>query len=737
MVTLRRASRWKWTLLAPAMVELLSAGPAWAQAGAGAAPDAGQSLADITVTARKVPEALVKAPLSVTSISGDTIVAAGLQTITDLTRLAPNVDISGGIAGQLQGQISIRGISTLVRNIGLETGVGIYVDGVYVGRPENFVQHLLDVDRVEIARGPQGTEYGKNTIAGVINVQTHQPDADPGASFRVDAGNYDYWRGEAVVGTRVNDQLSVRGAVAYARQDGFYKHLSGGKDAGSTDLLTWRLSAKYAPTDQLSFLLRWDGLRDRGTPAFFQADALAGFPADFPSRHPHHINNNRPNRLHRDSQGISLTSEWVSDDMTVTSITAYRHSSYDASLDDDQEQVDFVSVDDFGDKSHFFSQELRLAGEAGKLRYLVGAYYFDQMVRTDRGLGLGADLLAPFGITVSPVLTTRGSVSTESGALFGRLDYQLTERLSVSGGIRYTREKKRAHFVQNDVTGIFPFLGFPDLVFDGRSNDKDWSPSASLSYEVADNATFYARFSRGFKSAAYNVDIASSPNGLTARPERATSYEVGFKALTLDQRLRFNIAAFHTDYDQLQVSQVLGNGLALTNAGKAKIEGVEGEMSLALSPRLHLEGNAAVLHAHYKRFDNCGIPKSVAPLNGPFFTNCAGNDLALAPHFSAYGAAQYEVPVAFGTVFARGDVDYRSTVYFEPTNSDAFKSDPRTLISLRLGLRHGAWTAVAWVENLTDRTYKVYADDRSGIGVLRTAAYGPPRTYGVTFSSKF
>lgn len=724
MVNIPGKPRCRRAMLMPLTLGLLYSGAAFGQTS-----DAGNQIADITVTARKVPEPLQKAPLSVTSVSGDSITAAGLQTITDLTRIAPNVDISGGIASQLQGQISIRGISTLVRNIGLETGVGIYVDGVYVGRPENFVQHLLDVDRVEIARGPQGTEYGKNTIAGVINIETKQPDTDPGARVRLDVGNYDYRRGEAVVGTRLNDQLSVRGSIAYAKQDGFYKHLSGGKDAGSTDLLSWRLSAKFAPTDQLSFLVRWDGLRDRDTPAFFQADALAGYPADFPSREPHHINNNRPNTLSRDSQGISLTSEWTSDDISITSITAYRDSSYKASLDDDQEQVDFVSADNFADKSHFFSEELRLAGGAGKLRYLIGAYYFDQRVHTARGLGLGADL----GVPGNPVLTTMGSVKTQSGALFGRLDYDLTDRLSLSAGVRYTREKKRAHFVQGDVTGIFPFLGFPDLTFDGRSNDDDLSPSASISYEIAPDTNAYARFSSGFKSAAFNVDIASSLNGLTARPEKATSYEVGLKTLMLDKRARLNLAAFHTDYDRLQVSQVLGNGIALTNAGRAQIQGLEGELSLQLTPHLRLESNAAVLDAHYKSFDSCGVPASV----GGGSTDCSGNDLVLAPHFSGYGAISYEVPVAFGTIFARADADYRSSVYFEPTNSDAFRSGARTLVSLRLGLRHDAWEVLAWVDNLTNKVYKTYADDRSGIGVLRTAAYGLPRTYGVTLSSKF
>lgn len=735
MLHVNRKSRRRWVLLAPMVVGLVCPVAASAQGSSVAPADAELSSADITVTARKVAEPLIKAPLSVTSISGDMIEAAGLNTITDLTRVAPNVDISGGIAGQLQGQISIRGISTLVRNIGLETGVGIFVDGVYVGRPENFVQHLLDVDHVEVARGPQGTEYGKNTIAGVINVQTKQPDADPGLSLRFDAGNYDYHRAEAVVGTRLNDKLSVRAAVAYAGQDGFYQHVSGGQDAGASNLLTWRLSAKYAPTDQLSFVLRWDGLRDRGVPAFFQADALAGYPQDFPSREPLHINNNRPNRLSRDAQGVSLTSEWASDAVTVTSITAYRESSYKASLDDDQEQVDFVAVDDFSDKSHFFSQELRLAGQAGRLRYLVGAFYMDQMVRTDRALGPGADLLP---LPVLPVLTTKGSIKTQSGALFGRIDYDLTDRLSVSGGIRYTREKKRAHFVQHDDTLIFENnLGFPNLTFDGRTNDKDWSPSATLSYAITPQANVYLRFSQGFKSAAYQIDLASSLDGLMARPEKATSYEAGFKAAALDGKVRLNVAVFHTDYGRLQVSQLLGGGAFLTNAGQAEIDGAEGEIALQLTPRLRVEGNAAYLDARYKSFDNCGIPVSLRVPGDSGWTDCKGNALVLAPRFSSYGAVQYEVPVAIGTLFARGDSDYRSSVYFEPTNSKAFKGNARTLVNLRVGLRRDSWSIAGWVQNLTDRRYKTYADDRSGLGVLRTAAYGAPRTYGVSLSSKF
>jgi len=712
-------------MIAPALAAILAANPAVAYADTVGASEH----SDIIVTARKIPESLIKAPVSVTSISSATLEDAGLDSTTDLAALAPNVDISGGIAGQLQGQISIRGISTLVRNIGLETGVGIYVDGVYAGRPENFAQHLLDVERVEIIRGPQGTEFGKNTIAGVIHVQSRQPDAETGASASVGFGNYDYFQTEAAIGGKVTDQISLRGAISHVDRDGFYNHLSGGEDAGSTDLLTWRLSAKLEPSSDLSFTLRGDGLRDRSVPAFFQAAALAGFPPEFPSNQPLRINNNRPNSLSRDNNGASLTVSWNPGALSLTSITAYRESSFEASLDDDQEQVDFVAADDFADDSEFLSQELRASGQHGNLQYLLGAYYFDQTVKTDRKIAVGSDL----GIPGEPALTTIGQVKTESFAVFGRLDYQATERLQVSAGLRYTDEKKRAQFVQGDTTGVFTFLGFPNLTFEGRSSDSDVSPTVSVSYELADRVNFYARIVQGFKSAAFNVDLASSLDGLTARPEKATSYEVGLKTSLLDDRVKLNLAAFHTDYSRLQVSEVLGSGLALSNAGKARSRGIESEISFQLSPNLRFEGNAGLLDAEYETFSNCLAPASV----GGGVADCSGNALVLAPDFTGHAAIQLDVPVKFGEIFARADLDYRSSVFFEPTNSAAFKGGSRALTNVRVGLKREKWQVIAWVENLTDETYQTYADDRSSLGVLRTAAYGQPRTYGLTLATRF
>jgi len=250
---------------------------------------------------------------------------------------------------------------------------------------------------------------------------------------------------------------------------------------------------------------------------------------------------------------------------------------------------------------------------------------------------------------------------------------------------------------------------------------------------VTEGVNVYARFAQGFKSAAFNIDLASSLDGLTARPEKATSYEAGIKTSLLDRRLRFNLAAFHTDYNRLQVSQVLGSGLALSNAANARTRGAEAEVSFQVTPQIRLEANAAVLDAKFKRYENCLTPASL----GGGIADCGGNDLVLAPDFTGHAAIEYTRPVSFGAIFARADLDYRSSVFFEPTNSDAFKGDKRALVNVRMGVTRDNWTVTGWVENLTDKTYKTYADDRSALGVLRTAAYGAPRTYGLTLTARF
>jgi iron complex outermembrane receptor protein len=715
--------------LALALSATVFANPAFSQTAdrdGGLSPDTAK---DIVVTARKTPERDIDAPVAVTVITSGEIDDAGLRSTHDLVAFVPNLAMSGGIAGILQGQISMRGYSTLVRNIGLESGTSFYIDGVYVGRPENFNLELLDIAQVEVLRGPQGTEFGKNTIAGVIDLKTREPTDVTSVSGTIGGGNYGQVFGQMTLNGPLAENLSANATLGYSRHDGFYQHVSGGENADNQDLFSWKAALKFAPSDTAQFVLRTDGLSDRSIPGFFQARNLVGFPDSFPGSQPLTINNNRPNRLSRDSYGVSLTADIKMSGLDITSISAYRHSSYDASLDDDQEQVDFVSADNFGDRSEFFSQELRASGRSGPVAYLLGGYFFDQHVRTNRELAIGASL----GIPGNPPLLTNGEVRTISEAAFARLDFNPVDWITLSGGLRYTHETKKASLDQVDPTGVFTFLGFPNLSYRDTSSESDLSPTATISIKLSPNANIYGRYAKGFKSAAFNIDIVSSTGGLMAGPENAQSFEVGIKTELFDRRLRLDLTGFHVVYDNLQVSQILGGGISLSNAGKGRSKGIEAEATIIPTDWIQLKASTGVMDAKYELFMNCGVPLSL----GGGSTDCSGNDLVMAPAFTAHGSVQLSQPVGSDRVFARLDLDHRSSVYFEPTNSQRFKGRPYTLLDLRAGFAGPSWEITGWVENLTNKVYETYMDDRSAVGVLRTAAYGAPRTYGVTLAGHF
>ncbi|HEX7820614.1 MAG TPA: TonB-dependent receptor [Sphingobium sp.] len=690
--------------------------------------------APIVVTARKVPEALIDVPASVSYLSGRELENSRLISFADLTAVIPNVALSGGIGGQLQGQVAIRGIATLVRNIGVESGVGVYVDGVYVGRPEAYNQELLDVASVEVLRGPQGTIFGKNTVAGVFNLTSGSLTSYLSGTARLETGNYGLIRAQATLsGPLSGDAVTGRFSFGYASRDGFYRHVSGRRDADSVDLFSWRGALAFTPSETLLLTLRTDGLRDRGTPGFFSATDIGvpGAPSSLP---PRSIDNNRPNLLSRDIAGFSLTAVATLGATTLTSISAYRHSRYAASVDDDQRQLDMLAVDDFGDRSELWSQELRLNGKVTEnLSFLTGLYFLDQATRTDRTLGLGDLTRALYAVPFAANLTTKGMVKTRSYAAFGSLDWQLADRITLSVGARYTYEHKIVSFVQDDETGVFALLSLPDISFAGKSDDQDISPTLSLTYASAPGVRFYGRIARGFKSAAFNVDLASSATGLVAGPEHATTYELGMKGELLDKRLTFALTGFRTDYADLQVAQITGAGTVLGNAGKASINGLEAELIARPLDGVRLEASAGYADAKYDRFDNCAIPQS----EGGGATNCAGRYLTGAPRITAHGAAEYLHHISFGTVTGRIEANHQSSVYFDPTNSDRFRGRARTLLNSRMSIRLPSWTLSVWIENLTDETYETYRDDRTALGVLRTTAYGPPRTYGVTVTKQF
>lgn len=684
-------------------------------------------LAPVTVTARKKEESALSAPLSISAFTGEQLEAQGVVSFDQVLNTVPNAGQSGGIGGGLQGLISIRGISTLVRFVGLETGVGFYVDGVYTGRPENFNQDLIDIERIEVLRGPQGALFGKNTIAGAINIITKTPDEFE-AQAELTAGNYNLFQGRAgISGPIVEDTLFGSLSASYTSRDGYVENAGVGGDLDNADLTTYRGKLRWTPSATTEFIFAADALIDRGNPAFFEVTDVA-FLDDPSEATPFTVNTDQPNFLDRDVWGTSLTANVDIGDGTWTTVAAYRDTSFDAGLDDDKLPVRFF-VDFFGSETTFSSLETRYAGQLNdRVDYVAGLYYFTQEANNVSNFALGDFLSGVPG--VEPPIDLTSSVDTDSIAAFFNFDIALTDELSLEIGGRYVEEEKDASHVQDDMTGLFGSTSF------ARSRtDDDFSPTVSLSYEAPAGYTLYGRYAEGFKSAGFNTDFVSAGSNLEVEPEKARSFEIGFKSPLFDNRAQLNLAAFTTEYENLQLSQIVGAGVSLNNAAEAEISGIEADITVVVGDFWDFNASLGLLDATYNDFPGCPVPGAET---GPTVANCSENFLNLAPEVTGQLGAQFTYPVSDSLNWiGRADANYRSEVFFEPQNSDRLSGDARTLLNLRTGIASDkGWEVFAWANNVTDETYVNFADDRSAIFVNTTASYGTPQTYGITLRIK-
>ena len=690
------------------------------------AQDQSVGLEEIVVTARKRSENAQTIPISLTALGEQALTRSGIERFEDVVQFVPNMSITGGLGTALQGEIGIRGISTLVRVIGVETGLGFYVDGIYTGRPETFSTELVDVERVEVLRGPQGTLFGRNTIAGAINIITKTPGDEVTGKLEAEYGNYNLFRLKGVIsGPLIEERLYGEIAATYASRDGTYKHISGGRDLDDIDSTTFRAKLRATPSDSLEIILAGDGMFDRNHPNFTQVLELA-LPVPVTTT-PFTTNRNRENKLNKDIWGLSATINYDAGFGTVTAISSYRKSKFTAFLDEDGNQIDLFNSE-WTDRVDIFTQEVRLAGRLGeRLDYVAGIYYLNQKADTFRPFMTGADF--PIPVLANFPITQVGSVDTESIAGFAHLTYQLADRLSLAAGLRYTHEKKDAVYNQ---TGA-PIV--PDIATTEGFSDNALSPSATLSYNVTDDVLTYASFSRGFKSGGFNTDFVPDASSIMVKPEFASSYEVGLKSDLFDRRLRLNFAAFYTDYTNLQVSQIDPAivGVRLTNAGQAKIKGLEVEMTARPAAGLDLNASLGYIDATYKTYPNCAANPATGGL-----LDCSGNRIKSVPKWTAALAAQYRYPIQnLGDFVVRGEWTYHSSQFFDTLNTARLRGGSASLLNGRIGLSTERWELFIWGKNLTNNLYAAFMDDRSAILVPLTVAYGAPRTYGVTATAHF
>jgi iron complex outermembrane receptor protein len=711
-----------------------------------------QVLEEVTVTARKRSESLQETPISVTAFSADELGERGARSFVDVLTFIPNVSTTNGL--------QIRGISYNQRNVGIEAGAGVYVDGVLTGRAQTFDQDLTDIERVEVLRGPQGTLFGKNSIAGAVNIVTRLPSPEFEGRALVDVGNQERRRGELMLNTPLGDAAALRVSGFYSGLGGYIRNMSDGEDYARHDSRGGRAALLIDPTSSLRVVLRADYLKELERTPWPESsrgeDSQRPPPRPIVAPGPYTTMFNLIPEQRRELKGISGTFEYqINERLSFTSITAYRENSDADRSDEDNSALDRISID-WMDEQQQTTQEFRLSGNVGtRVDYVAGLYYFQQDAFTQHTGNLGADFAIPIpgGFLVPPgmrkPITPRGDIDTESYAAFVDATISLTDRLDLLAGLRYTEEDKDIVFGINTSAAALP-LFYPVPTATDSSSDSDLSPTVGLRFRISDELNTYAKYAKGFKSGGWNADFVSRAPGGTAptvpsfyfEPEEAVAYEVGFKAELFDRRLRLNTAVFYTDYTNLQVAQFFGinleddgGALAVTaNAGSATIKGVELEVAAQPSDALSISAGLGYQSAKYDDFAN------IDGVGG----NASGREFAGVPKLTGNASVSYALPLqSSAQIKTRLDYSYRGSGYGDVQNTQRLETAGFGLVNARLGYVSPGerWEATLWARNLLDKEY-VQSKANEAFAVVQSSpvtiySYGRPRTYGLEIEVKF
>ncbi|MFG6463477.1 TonB-dependent receptor [Roseateles sp. DXS20W] len=717
-------------LAALAALGALTALPAAAQT-APAEPTA--TLEAVKVTARKREETLQDVPVAVTALTAEQLDKLAIKDLGDLQGQVPNLTIYAARGSNTTITTFIRGVGQADPLWGVDPGVGIYFDDVYIARPQGALLDVYDVQRVEVLRGPQGTLYGKNTVGGAVKyVSKPLPQKTEGA-VTLAMGSYGQVNAKGAVGAATDDgQFRFRLAGASLNRGGFGKNLTDGSPVSDQDTTSGRVSAGWFPTGstfnaQVSVDRTVDASHMRG---FQRLNVNAFDPAKTPATTGRFdIASGMPNANRTTSEGESLALNWgVSNDWSLKYILAHRASDTNTSIDFDGLPNKIADVRaEYHDSSQ--SHELQAIYEGDRSSGVVGLYYFD-------GKAGGTVRNNFFNLSFG---TTNGTVFTKGQAIFGDWSWRLTKDFSVSTGLRYTKETKRA-VVLNQTFANDSFSGTPLTTpanFDNSREVTNTSPRLSLEYKASKEIKLYTTASRGFKSGGYNIranTLAFPSSGRPFEDEKLDSLEVGAKMVLDGGRLELNTALFHNKYKNVQLSVFTSYTTPagqpgffgdFTNAGKATLQGGEVEFLWVPASDWRISGHLAYLDAKYDEY----IDRGVNVASQKKFTN--------TPRVQGGINIESTVALPVGLLRTRLGVTHRSKVYPTTDLSESLAQPAYTLVNAGLILEKDAKLSF-FVQgaNLTDKAYKTDGYNIAALGVLN-AYYGAPRTFTVGGTYKF
>ena len=716
-------------------------------AAGGAAAQSSQpiEIEEIIVTAQKRAENLQDVPITITAFNGAALEKAGVGGVEQLAGLTPGLYI--GKFSALRPQVYMRGVGSRVFDPGSEGSIGIFTDEGYMGRMSGSLSSLLDVERVEVLKGPQGTLYGRNTIGGAINITTRAPTRDFEGYAEGSLGNFDSVDFKAAISGPLSERFAGRLAVGRTYREGYTRdRISGARGNGDdswtvrgrlrgdlSDHVTWNLTLEHQNTDAPGLQQHSTGVRQ-----FLQAASSPSVPVE---PDPYVGAYNVDGYTRRELSSLLNRIDWETGAFDITALTSLRGSLSSELYDLDSTPLKIWTYA-FKEKSKQFSQELRFSSTpggvlslGGKGQWVIGAYYYRERTKRYDVFDLGADSIFHTGQAGVERNIYDVDIDTDSVAIFGQYTFHLTDALSVTAGGRYTRDKKDA-VISATSNSTTPPAYYPGFTITPGKTWTSTDPKVTIDYKPIDGVMLYATVSRGFKSGGFqfNATNAALANQVFD-PERVWTYEIGVKSQFWDNRAQLNVSAFQYDYKNLQLPRftllpppaVAGSGTnIISNAAASTIKGVDISGVLALTRDLKLTAGLSLLDATYDEY-----------VSGA--SNFSGNRMIRSPKAQGNIEASYEHEVAEGlSIRAGADWSYTSRINFEADEG----ARPFTtqggygLLNYRVGLgaTDEGWSVDGWVRNAGD---KRYVSNIFAVPVTVLQNWAMPRSYGLTARYRF
>jgi len=764
------------------------------------------ALEEVVVTARKRSENLQDVPMSISAFSGEQLRDAQIDNLVEIGRMSPNVQVNE-TSGLQSGAIAVymRGIGN---NPGYDQGIGIYVDDVYLNRTGGALMDVFNVERIEILKGPQGNLYGRNTIGGAIKYITREPDEETRGNVEVKVGDEAYRRLKGSFSGALSDTLFASFAFSDAQRDGWQNNLVDGKDYWDLDTAAYRGTIVWRPSEDFKLKFAVDYMEDESAPyvpnrvalndsvisrqispiiytanlVFGEGTGVVSAPSDLSL--PSDVDGvssgfSRLNEYGIEQTNYALTAEWaINDAFTLKSVTAYRDLEQNSPYDFDGSGQQWIDTMRSGIASEDWSQELQLNYTSDNVAAVLGLYYLDGDFDQGRSETLQSAYLRVIQFNYKD--TYQDARTEESKSIYGNIDWDVTDRLQLSLGARYTEDEKEeeskawvtegyyalaysgfvaggllpmaiAPGAEAQVEAFFPFVQggwatpytrafevtYPEDTY-GKDKWEEFTPSARIKYQINDDMMVYAGYSEGFKSGGFNRNSASAA---AYEPETVATYSVGLKATLFDETVRFNTEYFYNEYEEKQMQSItLENNqlVAVTrNVGEVSSQGIEAELTW-LTPLAGLMINANIGYLDqevdkYETLDNAGNKIDVANTTA----------LGYAPEWSGQIRAIYQTDIGdAGTLTLGTDVSYQDEMYLNsPIDLNnplkvAQRSDSYYLWNAMAAFEtaDGHWRFAAEGKNLNDERELVNTFD---IGIVVTGGYTAPRFWSVSAEYMF